>query len=55
MTLKERVESLENDCIKAKNMIRDFRDSDAHICLADKEDGACSCEELDRVIDVLSE
>jgi len=34
--------------------IRSLRDSDNHVCQADKVDGGyCSCEEYDRVIDRL--
>ena len=49
-----RIEELEADCIKAKNMIRDLRDSDVHDCPADIND-ECTCEEFDRIIDVLSD
>jgi hypothetical protein len=53
---KARIEQLENDCIKAKDMIRNLRDSDLHICPADGNDMEdCSCEEFDRIIDVLSD
>lgn len=53
---KDKIEALENDCIKAKDMIRDLRDSDLHVCPADGDDMEdCSCEAFDRIIDVLSD
>jgi len=49
-------EPLNDDCIKAKNMLRDLRDSDLHKCPADEDDTEeCSCEAFDRIIDVLSD
>ena len=67
LTQIENLEEQFNDCqkplfddiIKAKTMIRDFRDSDDHICgcheNVDDINGQCTCEPLDRVIDVLSD
>ena len=47
--------SLFENCIKAKDMIRNLRDSNLHVCPADVGDEECSCEEFDKIIDVLSD
>jgi len=39
-----------------QDRVRDLRDSDTHVCPADKNDFAeCSCDSYDRVIDLLED
>ena len=53
------LDALRLKVIVAKQMIRDLRDSDSHLCPChenvDDPDGICTCHEYDAVIDQLEE
>ena len=56
-TSKLYVKLLNKKMTEAQQMIRDLRDSDSHICPChenvDDPDGICTCENYDKVIDLL--